>query len=94
MNLIEIEFDACRCSHCDCQHSLTLRENNINMKSIHYFDLMCCFPAVKTLPIILDISKTIRLIFCALYKLTEPERRADAEAIRQRRLGMPIMFHS
>ncbi|CAF1601433.1 unnamed protein product [Rotaria magnacalcarata] len=43
--------------------------------------------AVQTLPIILDTSKTIRLIFCALYKLTEPERQAEVEAIRQRRLA-------
>ncbi|CAF2047093.1 unnamed protein product [Rotaria magnacalcarata] len=44
--------------------------------------------AVQTLPIILDTSKTIRLIFCALYKLTEPERQAEVEAIRQRRLAL------
>jgi hypothetical protein len=44
--------------------------------------------AVQTLPIILDTSKTIRLIFCALYKINEPERQAEAEAIRQRRLGI------
>ncbi|CAF4352880.1 unnamed protein product, partial [Rotaria socialis] len=43
---------------------------------------------VQTLPIILDTSKTIRLIFCALYKLTEPERQAEVEAIRQRRLAL------
>ena len=43
--------------------------------------------AVQTLPIILDTSKTIRLIFCALYKLSEPERQAEAEVIRQRRLS-------
>ncbi|CAF0722924.1 unnamed protein product [Adineta steineri] len=42
--------------------------------------------AVQTLPILLDTSKTIRLIFCTLYKLSEPERQAEAEAIRQRRL--------
>lgn len=46
--------------------------------------------AVQTLPIVLDTSKTIRLIFCALYKLSEPERRAEAQAIRQRRLGRRI----
>ncbi|UJR37885.1 hypothetical protein I4U23_030575 [Adineta vaga] len=41
--------------------------------------------AVQSLPIILDTSKTIRLIYCALYKLTEPERQAEIEARRQRR---------
>ncbi|CAF0725038.1 unnamed protein product [Rotaria sordida] len=46
--------------------------------------------AVQALPIILDTSKTIRLICCALYKLTEPEREAEAEAIRQRRLNFCI----
>ncbi len=49
--------------------------------------------AVQTLPIILDTSKTIRLIFCALYKLSEPERQAEAEAIRQRRLGRKIFIN-
>ncbi|CAF1090313.1 unnamed protein product [Adineta ricciae] len=43
--------------------------------------------AVRSLPVILDTSKTIRLIFCALYKLTEPERQAEAEARRQHRLS-------
>ncbi|CAF1273391.1 unnamed protein product [Rotaria sp. Silwood1] len=46
--------------------------------------------AVQALPIILDTSKTIRLIFCTLYKLTEPEREAEKEAIRQRRLNFCI----
>jgi hypothetical protein len=48
--------------------------------------------AVQTLPIILDTSKTIRLIFCALYKLSEPERRAAAEALRQRRQSRNIFI--
>ena len=30
------------------------------------------------------------MIFCALYKLTEPERLADLEAIRQYRPGIEI----
>lgn len=40
----------------------------------------------------MDTSRTIRLIFCTLYKLNEPERQAEAKAIRQRRLGRKNNF--
>lgn len=54
--------------------------------------MILIFEAVQTLPILLDTSKTIRLIFCALYKQSEPERQAEAEATRQRRSGNKTMF--
>lgn len=45
---------------------------------------------MQTLPIILDTNKIIRLIFCELYKLTESERKAETDAIRQRRLSIIV----